>query len=1350
MINSRWARFFPVLLGASLVVMVWMLIEPPLTRWVLESVADLSARHTPYRIQASNVSFGFIIPRLRIEQVSLKPVQQGDALPEIRVGAVEARLDFLQLVGGRFQISLLKIEGVDGKWDLDPWLETITAASKTKGTETATSKKTSTATDLEEKSMQQHLKILQGLPGQIFSWVAKIPVSRVALVEGNFQAQSQIYQSEVRVENLSLLLTAQRQSLQLGAQVEKVKLQRKNLSRDFDFSLSTTLTPKLFSLSSLELRSQGIRFQMRTDINDWENLYQRLQGQVSTEFAMDLKDLQSWFEWAEIPFSGDGQLTFATAAEFSSLRAVKGSGLVKTQNLSIYEYEVGSLSTGFDMTQDSLRVPLLKMDHSSGLALVRDLVLSYQLQPLKISLQKSKVEAQDFDLSQLLRSLHIEVPIELFVGTQLGCQGDLVPRFLLRCEGQVLAEELEVRTGNKFDDILVRVEKPVQVAGEFSVSSEDVRYKGKLEVGDTRGSSQGVINFQTGFSIDYSTETPLDLGYLGRISKFPVEGMVMVSGHTEGGSQSATFSLDLEGERVFFDNYALGTTSGRMTYKKGLLELSNFQGSIGSSQYVGVVGVNFEKQRLSASAQLKQFVASDLVRSIQRYLPFPLDVTGLGQAQVWLEGPLEPSLLSYRVQANLNRGTIFGESFDELDFQISANEGRMQADLVRMRKGKSLISLQGRAFPTGELDFIMRGEKLSLEDSENVSQLGSSISGNVDFSLDITGFLRKPEFAFKAKLGQLIIEDQEFPESQIVGRVDSEALEMRAAILGQRLNLDMRWPFENLSPFRFKAQAKDWDFSSLFALIGNATLVNEYGTSLTGEIDFSSATGGFKNSDGFLRISQFLLQRDQLLLANALPLEVTAKSGRFDIKNLALLGPQAKLSLAGPAQTLDQLQLNLQAQLPLRLLQIFFPFLEELGGRGVLDTRIAGSFLKPEILGQAQLQQGFLKIKNLPHPIEKLNASADFSKSAVLIPKIEGQLAGGQLSGRGQVEIRALKEWPLNLEIMAEGVNLNLPDRMQTSGKLDLRFTGSWFPFLLTGQYRVVKGFIDKEFGKDSSTVQMKASSYLPKVLLKSASDPLNLDLSIQLEKPVRVKNSLANAFVTGQLQVKGTPSAPQITGQVDFDKNSKIGYEDKTFDLNAGTIRFTNPAEIDPELYFSGRTRVNEFEVNILVQGFAKNPIIRLTSLPPLPEKEIISLLALGMTSSSMEKSLQTRETENNTNYRIGSALLTSNPVTKKIQESLGVDLDLSSSYDDKKNVAERKLTMSRRLSRKVKASASRLQKEQSSTEVKLEYSLTPTLSAVAAWEAREPLESRSATETQKQTESIFGLDLDFRREFK
>jgi translocation and assembly module TamB len=94
---------------------------------------------------------------------------------------------------------------------------------------------------------------------------------------------------------------------------------------------------------------------------------------------------------------------------------------------------------------------------------------------------------------------------------------------------------------------------------------------------------------------------------------------------------------------------------------------------------------------------------------------------------------------------------------------------------------------------------------------------------------------------------------------------------------------------------------------------------------------------------------------------------------------------------------------------------------------------------------------------------------------------------------------------------------------------------------------------------------------------------------------------------------------------------------------------------------------------------------------------------------------------------------------------------LQISNQYDDTKGAAVQKITISRKINEKVNASASRMQGKQTSTEVKLQYKINNNVSAIGSYETRSSEEDTSTSgQDQGKSQSIFGLDLEYKRDFK
>ena len=498
----------------------------------------------------------------------------------------------------------------------------------------------------------------------------------------------------------------------------------------------------------------------------------------------------------------------------------------------------------------------------------------------------------------------------------------------------------------------------------------------------------------------------------------------------------------------------------------------------------------------------------------------------------------------------------------------------------------------------------------------------------------------------------------------------------------------------------------------------------------------------------------FRSKRGHLSLSNNNgPMDITTDNGYVRLKNVLLVGPNSSLRVAsGDGFTSERLNMDVNAELDLRILQIFMPFLDDLGGPLLMSANITGRVGKPTILGTAKLNNAFVKLKGFPHPIERLSSDISFSQSRISINDIKGQIAGGTLEGEGSVQINGPQNWPVNIHARLNNVTMNVPDKVRTSGNAELQFAGNWFPFTLSGVYHVNGGIFEKEFIDDSGTsIGVRQSQYLPKVLRETQFEPILLDLQIILDKPLAVKNSLFDGTVDGQIQVKGAPTSPILIGKINAERRSRLIFKDKAFDVQTAVIDFNDPNEINPNLYVSATSRINEYDITLLAQGFAKNPTIKMTSVPPLSDQDIVSLIALGITTgtSGTDQTYQQQVAREQTGLTIGGAVLAA-PVNRQLESHTGFNLSVTSGYDSTRNISIPKVTLSRKLTDRLKMSGSRNVGDVEGYDVKLEYFLNSNWTAVGSYENKTLYENTILLNSPQETENVFGLDLEFKREFK
>lgn len=95
-------------------------------------------------------------------------------------------------------------------------------------------------------------------------------------------------------------------------------------------------------------------------------------------------------------------------------------------------------------------------------------------------------------------------------------------------------------------------------------------------------------------------------------------------------------------------------------------------------------------------------------------------------------------------------------------------------------------------------------------------------------------------------------------------------------------------------------------------------------------------------------------------------------------------------------------------------------------------------------------------------------------------------------------------------------------------------------------------------------------------------------------------------------VRLRGDTTNPQIFGQADVVRG---GYEfaGKRFELTRGRIRFGGEVPIDPQVDIAATGDANGYTATISILGSAQKPAITFSSVPALPEEEVLSRMLFG-----------------------------------------------------------------------------------------------------------------------------------------
>lgn len=1301
---------------------------PKLEAFLLNEVERLSSKHLPLRIYAENLRFRLIPLSVVLEDVHVIPkAPLNRYLAPARLKEAGGRLSFLSLLRGDVRLSSIFIRDSELNLFLKPELFEGSSGAKR--------------------------------PSLDFNEIYRLPIDEVSLERVQLQGKLEPQNLVFRLSNLNLVVENRYRSLlvELAAPEVLVKPSGPLKPLTAQVELRTLVEAHEMQFSAIKIKADE-SFLVASGHFSGDIAEGKFKtGAFDARAKVQLPDLNRWeHAFCMNPKLPDlvGRAEADLNLEIDRQQAYKIDADIGTENLQIDKFKIGSIKGKLNSDLQRITSEALQFQNDAGR--VRVSGLDVQLEGTQKA--AAKIAVDGLEIHQLLENLNVKgVPILLPIKGETACQGVWGDKPELNCKGKLESPHLRVSNDVGKASTIIDT-NDLNLNGDVKVTLKDVEYNADLKIGkESRGRSRGKIDYDTGFKIFYDGDN-VAFGDVKAIAGLKVEGSAKISGQTEGTSDWATIAMYVEGKDLWLEDYPLGRASTAMTYKQGQMTFANVQGQYGSSQYNGQVGVDLLHDQLDIKGTIPFADLHDLQLIFGRKLTLPFQVSGTGQGQIEAHGPFRFQDLSYKLRSSFFRGELAGETFDELVFDVTSKDGLVKSDKITLNKSSGGAEAKGQITPQGQIDMVVVGRSMRLEQSESVMKLGFDLQGLADFTVLVRGQLPRPRIELNGRLSRVVLADESAQDSVFKINFLPDRLEGSGQFLGSTLLADLTYPYTGEAPFLLRMKARQWDFTTLFSLVSKSARQMDFATSLSGTVNLASPRGGFWASTGSVQIDEFSLRKGMKSMQATQPMRLNFRGGEVNSSGCTITSGDSYLKLDVAGLTRDKLNASLNGKLDLSLLGLFTPFISDLRGNMALSMDLSGSATKPVLSGSAYVEKGYAKFADFAHPFINTRADVLFNDNQIVINSLKADMAGGKLAGDGRVTFAGGGSRPIEARATFAEVKLNVPEGYHTQGNGSVTITGKEFPYTMGIIYNVTGGEVTAEFGEDtSSTTTIKASSYLPRFLYQDAFHPFTFNVDVALKSPITVNNALANTQVSGRLSVNGTPDKLLFNGTLTPLPGGKVFFSDTPFEISSAFIEYTDNPPANPKIYLTATTRKTEmsqdenqraterqYDVNLIAQGRGPVPQILLSSQPPLSQREIVSLLALGITTGTAETRRANDTDASSTSAALGAAIL-QKAGGKRIKESLGVDVKVSSSQPTPDAASSPKVTFSKQFTPKLGASASSTLQANPANSVRLEYKINKSMSAIGSWEGREYVREQT-----NPALNVLGLDLEYKKQFK
>ena len=374
-------------------------------------------------------------------------------------------------------------------------------------------------------------------------------------------------------------------------------------------------------------------------------------------------------------------------------------------------------------------------------------------------------------------------------------------------------------------------------------------------------------------------------------------------------------------------------------------------------------------------------------------------------------------------------------------------------------------------------------------------------------------------------------------------------------------------------------------------------------------------------------------------------------------------------------------QLNITGQVPLAFdgavdakvsgkvsVGIINPLLEARGqhadGTLEIDASVQGSVQAPQIGGTARLLQASLRDYGRGVSITNIEAELEGEAGAVKIKSMTAVAAPGTLKVTGSVGVLQPKI-PIDIKIVAANAQPIVSKLITANLDADLHISGTLREHVeVDGKLLLNRTLIGipNSLPPNVAVLDVRRRG---KAAAPPPDKPLIVALNVAVHAPrqILVQGRGLDAEMGGDLHIGGSSDSPLVSGDFLLLRgNFSIAGNKLTFTSDSN-VSFNGTGlqnRLDPTLDFTANSTVNsssgDASVSLRITGLADAPQFEFTSVPALPQDEIMALLLFGTPANALSP-LQLAQ--------VGVALASLsgvggdsnlNPLVK-IQKSLGLD---------------------------------------------------------------------------------------------
>ena len=760
----------------------------------------------------------------------------------------------------------------------------------------------------------------------------------------------------------------------------------------------------------------------------------------------------------------------------------------------------------------------------------------------------------------------------------------------------------------------------------FETQASRIQANGVL----ARSNSDLSVKFETGALEQFNDFIQAIQGVAsGSAEAKPVRGSATWDGRVAGSWNSPVFSGHARGEKLAYGDLELDAAEGDITYSESELSITRGRAQRGAMQTdiegrLALTKWSFlPDNEWSADANFDKTP----LKSLQALLGKSYPVEGLLSGQFHGRGTrAAPSVTGLFDLAN---GKVYGVTFDHLRGQLNVQPDEVRLSTAELRifppgrengRGAGIVTGSvGYRFSDKNVVVDLVGAGLPLEKFDDLQLPRLPVAGQLTFHLKASGPVKAPsgEGTFRVvdlRVGQDVIGSFE-------GTLNSDGNEAKFQLTSAMTNGSISGGYtvglKDPYPIRGKILIQNIKLDPFLQTALHLREFTGHGTA-DGEI---SAEGNLGQIDSVVvdaKFSRLTLDYGNVRLQNEGPIHLRSSSSEFSLEPATFRGADTNLRVGGNIQFTGRraVSLALNGAVDLRLLSGYFPQVDA-RGPAQINGSVEGTIEHPRITGKVHIDKASVRAVDMPLGLSAITGDVTFDATRAFFDNITAEEGGGTVQLSGSVNYA---DRPIRYDITArtDHIRVRYPEGMSWLAGGTLRFSGTPGGGVVSGKVTVERVTLTQGLEVAGALIAAKEGVGGPSTNSAFLRN-LQFDVEVASSPDSRVEWPSAELEADASLRVRGSWDHPILLGHVHV-LSGDLTFRGSRYRVTRGDLNFANPFQLNPDVNVEATTTIQQYEITLDFSGPANKLALAYRSDPPLPSNDIITLLALGQTSSEAE----------------------------------------------------------------------------------------------------------------------------------